>query len=150
MDDAEQFLPLYLRFVKGVLDSQDLPLNISREILQQSSQVDSLRNAVTKRALDMLSKLAKSDEEKYQSFWDVFGNVLKEGPGEDFANREKIAELMRFASTHTDESIQSVSLKQYVERMQDGQDAIYYVVADNHVTAKNSPHIEVFLSLIHI
>ena len=144
MDDAEQFLPLYLRFVKGVLDSQDLPLNISREILQQSSQVDSLRNAVTKRVLDMLSKLAKSDEEKYQSFWDVFGNVLKEGPGEDFANREKIAELMRFASTHTDESIQNVSLKQYVERMQDGQDAIYYVVADNHVTAKNSPHIEVF------
>jgi molecular chaperone HtpG len=112
--------------------------------LQQSSQVDSLRNAVTKRVLDMLSKLAKSDEENYQSFWDVFGNVLKEGPGEDFANREKIAELMRFASTHTDESVQNVSLKQYVERMQDGQDAIYYVVADNHVTAKNSPHIEVF------
>jgi molecular chaperone HtpG len=144
MDDAEQFLPLYLRFVKGVLDSQDLPLNISREILQQSSQVNSLRTAVTKRVLDMLSKLAKSDEEKYQSFWDVFGNVLKEGPGEDFANREKIADLMRFASTHTDESTQNVSLKQYVERMQDGQDAIYYVVADNHLTAKNSPHIEVF------
>jgi molecular chaperone HtpG len=137
-------LPLYLRFVKGVLDSQDLPLNISREILQQSSQVDSLRNAVTKRVLDMLSKLAKSDEAQYQSFWDIFGNVLKEGPGEDFTNREKIAELMRFASTHTDESVQNVSLKQYVERMQDGQDAIYYVVADNHVTAKNSPHIEVF------
>jgi molecular chaperone HtpG len=130
--------------VKGVLDSQDLPLNISREILQQSSQVDSLRNAVTKRVLDMLSKLAKSDEAQYQSFWDIFGNVLKEGPGEDFTNREKIAELMRFASTHTDESVQNVSLKQYVERMQDGQDAIYYVVADNHVTAKNSPHIEVF------
>jgi molecular chaperone HtpG len=91
------FLPLYLRFVKGVLDSQDLPLNISREILQQSPQVDSLRNAVTKRVLDMLSKMAKSDSEKYQSFWDVFGNVLKEGPGEDFANREKIAELLRFA-----------------------------------------------------
>jgi molecular chaperone HtpG len=144
MDDAEQFLPLYMRFVKGVLDSQDLPLNISREILQQSTQVDSLRSAVTKRVLDMLSKLAKSDEEKYQSFWNVFGNVLKEGPGEDFANREKIAELMRFASTHTDESVQNVALKQYVERMQDGQDAIYYVVADNHVTAKNSPHIEVF------
>ena len=144
MDDAEQFLPLYLRFVKGVLDSQDLPLNISREILQQSPQVDSLRNAVTKRVLDMLSKMAKSDSEKYQSFWDVFGNVLKEGPGEDFANREKIAELLRFASTHADEATQSVSLKDYVERMQEGQDAIYYVVADNHVTAKNSPHIEVF------
>ena len=144
MDDAEQFLPLYLRFVKGVLDSQDLPLNISREILQQSPQVDSLRNAVTKRVLDMLSKMAKSDAEKYQSFWDVFGNVLKEGPGEDFANREKIAELLRFASTHDDDAIQNVSLKDYVERMQEGQDAIYYVVADNHVTAKNSPHIEVF------
>ena len=144
MDDAEQFLPLYLRFVKGVLDSQDLPLNISREILQQSPQVDSLRNAVTKRVLDMLSKMAKSDTEKYQSFWDVFGNVLKEGPGEDFANREKISELLRFASTHDDDATQNVSLKDYVERMQDGQDAIYYVVADNHVTAKNSPHIEVF------
>ena len=144
MDDAEQFLPLYLRFVKGVLDSQDLPLNISREILQQSPQVDSLRNAVTKRVLDMLSKMAKSDTEKYQSFWDVFGNVLKEGPGEDFANREKISELLRFASTHDDDATQNVSLKDYVKRMQDGQDAIYYVVADNHVTAKNSPHIEVF------
>lgn len=144
MDDAEQFLPLYLRFVKGVLDSQDLPLNISREILQQSPQVDSLRSAVTKRVLDMLSKMAKSDSEKYQSFWDVFGNALKEGPGEDFANREKIAELLRFASTHADDATQNVSLKGYVERMQEGQDAIYYVVADNHVTAKNSPHIEVF------
>ncbi|MCH1459752.1 MAG: molecular chaperone HtpG, partial [Luminiphilus sp.] len=110
MDDAEQFLPLYLRFVKGVLDSQDLPLNISREILQQSPQVDSLRNAVTKRVLDMLSKMAKSDSEKYQSFWDVFGNVLKEGPGEDFANREKIAELLRFASSHSDDATQNVSL----------------------------------------
>ena len=144
MDDAEQFLPLYLRFVKGVLDSQDLPLNISREILQQSPQVDSLRSAVTKRVLDMLSKMAKSDSEKYQSFWDVFGNALKEGPGEDFANREKIAELLRFASTHADDATQNVSLKDYVERMQEGQDSIYYVVADNHVTAKNSPHIEVF------
>ena len=144
MDDAEQFLPLYLRFVKGVLDSQDLPLNISREILQQSPQVDSLRSAVTKRVLDMLSKMAKSDSEKYQSFWDVFGNVLKEGPGEDFANREKIGELLRFASTHADDAIQNVSLKDYTERMQEEQDAIYYVVADNHVTAKNSPHIEVF------
>ena len=144
MDDAEQFLPLYLRFVKGVLDSQDLPLNISREILQQSPQVDSLRNAVTKRVLDMLGKMAKSDAENYQSFWEVFGNVLKEGPGEDFANREKIAALLRFASTNTDESTQNVSLTDYVSRMQEGQDAIYYVAADNHVTAKNSPHIEVF------
>ena len=144
MDDAEQFLPLYLRFVKGVLDSQDLPLNISREILQQSPQVDSLRSAMTKRVLDMLAKMAKSDAENYQKFWQTFGNVLKEGPGEDFANREKIAELLRFSSTHDDSDIQNVSLKDYCERMSEGQDSIYYVVAENHVTAKNSPHIEVF------
>ncbi|MDG1799565.1 MAG: molecular chaperone HtpG, partial [Luminiphilus sp.] len=129
---------------KGVLDSQDLPLNISREILQQSPQVDSLRSAVTKRVLDMLGKMGKSDPDKYQTFWNVFGNVLKEGPGEDFANREKIAELLRFASTDTDDDTQNVSLTSYVSRMQEGQNAIYYVVADNHVTAKNSPHIEVF------
>jgi len=144
MDDAEQFLPLYLRFVKGVLDSQDLPLNISREILQQSPQVDSLRSAMTKRVLDMLAKMAKSDAENYQKFWQTFGNVLKEGPGEDFANREKIAELLRFSSTQDDSDIQNVSLKDYCERMPEGQDSIYYVVAENHVTAKNSPHIEVF------
>jgi len=144
MDDAEQFLPLYLRFVKGVLDSQDLPLNISREILQQSPQVDSLRSAMTKRVLDMLAKMAKSDAENYQKFWQTFGNVLKEGPGEDFANREKIAELLRFSSTHDDSDIQNVSLKDYCERISEGQDSIYYVVAENHVTAKNSPHIEVF------
>lgn len=144
MDDAEQFLPLYLRFVKGVLDSQDLPLNISREILQQSPQVDSLKSAMTKRVLDMLAKMAKSDAENYQKFWQTFGNVLKEGPGEDFANREKIAELLRFSSTHDDSDIQNVSLKDYCERMSEGQDSIYYVVAENHVTAKNSPHIEVF------
>ena len=144
MDDAEQFLPLYLRFVKGVLDSQDLPLNISREILQQSPQVDSLRSAMTKRVLDMLTKMAKSDAENYQKFWETFGNVLKEGPGEDFVNREKIAELLRFSSTHDDSDIQNVSLKDYCERMSEGQDSIYYVVAENHVTAKNSPHIEVF------
>ena len=144
MDDAEQFLPLYLRFVKGVLDSQDLPLNISREILQQSPQVDSLRSAMTKRVLDMLAKMAKSDAENYQKFWQTFGNVLKEGPGEDFANREKIAELLRFSSSYDDSDIQNVSLKEYCERMPEGQDSIYYVVAENHVTAKNSPHIEVF------
>lgn len=144
MDDAEQFLPLYLRFVKGVLDSQDLPLNISREILQQSPQVDSLRSAMTKRVLDMLVKMAKSDAENYQKFWQTFGNVLKEGPGEDFTNREKIAELLRFSSTHDDSDIQNVSLKDYCDRMSEGQDSIYYVVAENHVTAKNSPHIEVF------
>ena len=142
MDDAEQFLPLYLRFVKGVLDSSDLPLNVSREILQQNPQVDAIKSAMTKRVLDMLSKLASNDAEQYQSFWDTFGQVLKEGPAEDFANREKVAKLLRFASTHTDGSEQVVSLGEYVERMKEGQDAIYYVVADSHNTAKHSPHIE--------
>ncbi|MEE4203830.1 MAG: molecular chaperone HtpG [Halieaceae bacterium] len=142
MDDAEQFLPLYLRFVKGVLDSNDLPLNVSREILQQNPQVDAIKSAMTKRVLDMLSKLATSDAEKYQTFWGTFGQVLKEGPAEDFANREKIAKLLRFASTHTDSAEQTVSLPDYIERMKEGQDAIYYVVADSHNTAKHSPHIE--------
>jgi molecular chaperone HtpG len=142
MDDAEQFLPLYLRFVKGVLDSNDLPLNVSREILQQNPQVDAIKSAMTKRVLDMLSKLATSDAENYQTFWDTFGQVLKEGPAEDFANREKIAKLLRFASTHTDSAEQTVSLSDYTQRMKEGQDAIYYVVADSHNTAKHSPHIE--------
>ena len=142
MDDAERFLPLYLRFFKGVLDSSDLPLNVSREILQQNPQVDAIKSAMTKRVLDMLSKLASNDAEQYQSFWDTFGQVLKEGPAEDFANREKVAKLLRFASTHTDGSEQVVSLGEYVERMKEGQDAIYYVVADSHNTAKHSPHIE--------
>jgi molecular chaperone HtpG len=142
MDDAEQFLPLYLRFVKGVLDSNDLPLNVSREILQQNPQVDSLKSALTKRVLDMLSKLAANEPEQYKSFWETFGQVLKEGPAEDFSNREKIAKLLRFASTHSDSAEQIVSLTDYVERMAEGQEAIYYVVADSHNTAKNSPHIE--------
>jgi molecular chaperone HtpG len=144
MDDAEQFLPLYLRFVKGVLDANDLPLNVSREILQQNGDVDSMRNALTKRVLDMLAKMATSEPENYQAFWNTFGNVLKEGPAEDFSNREKIAKLLRFATTQSADAAQTVGLADYMERMSDDQQAIYYVVADNHVTAKNSPHIEVF------
>jgi len=142
MDEAEQFLPMYLRFVKGVLDSNDLPLNVSRELLQQNQQVESIRNALTKRVLDMLSKMASKQPDDYESFWDTFGVVLKEGPAEDFSNREKIADLLRFATTRDDEPAQRISLTQYVEAMKDDQQAIYYVVAENHATAKNSPHIE--------
>ena len=142
MDDAEQFLPLYLRFVKGVIDSNDLPLNVSREILQQDASVDSMRTAVSKRVLDMLAKLAKGDD--YSAFWNEFGQVLKEGPAEDFANKEKIAKLLRFATTHTDKETQDHSLEDYLGRMQEGQDKIYYVVAENFNTAKSSPHLEVF------
>ena len=144
MDDAEQFLPLYLRFVKGVVDSNDLSLNVSREILQQDPQVDSMRSALTKRVLDMLEKMAKNEPEDYQKFWNQFGQVLKEGPAEDFANKEKIAGLLRFATTHTDAPAQDQSLADYVSRMQEGQDKIYYVVAENFNTAKSSPHLEVF------
>ena len=142
MDEAEQFLPMYLRFVKGVLDSSDLPLNVSRELLQQNQQVDAIRSALTKRVLDMLSKMAKKQPEDYIRFWDTFGAVLKEGPAEDFSNREKIADLLRFATTRDDEAAQRISLKQYVEAMKDDQQSIFYVVAENHATAKNSPHIE--------
>ncbi len=144
MDDAEQFLPMYLRFVKGVVDSNDLSLNVSREILQQDPQVDAMRSALTKRVLDMLEKMAKKEPEQYQTFWDQFGEVLKEGPAEDFNNREKIAGLMRFATTHTDSEAQDQGLADYVARMQEGQDKIYYVVAENFKTAKSSPHLEVF------
>ena len=144
MDDAEQFLPIYLRFIKGVVDSNDLPLNVSREILQQDSTTESMRNALTKRVLDTLEKMSKNEPEQYAAFWAEFGNVLKEGPAEDFANREKIAKLLRFASTHTDEDKQEQSLPDYVSRMKDGQDKIYYVAAENFATAKNSPYLEVF------
>tara|TARA_Y100000782_G_C10189326_1_gene269489 strand:- start:6857 stop:8773 length:1917 start_codon:yes stop_codon:yes gene_type:complete len=144
MDDAEQFLPLYLRFVKGVLDSNDLSLNVSREILQQDPAVDAMKIALTKRVLDMLGKLAKNDVEKYQTFWKAFGQVLKEGPAEDFSNREKIAKLLRFATTHDDKAEQTHSLDDYVARMKEGQSKIYYVVAENHRTAASSPHLEVF------
>ncbi|GLS26188.1 molecular chaperone HtpG [Marinibactrum halimedae] len=144
MDDAEQFLPLYLRFIKGVVDSNDLSLNVSREILQKDPNIDSMRAALTKRVLDMLEKLAKNDAETYQEFWNEFGQVLKEGPAEDYANREKIAKLLRFASTHTNEAKQDQSLESYIERMKEGQDTIYYVAAENFNTAKSSPHLEVF------
>jgi molecular chaperone HtpG len=144
MDDAEQFLPLYLRFVKGVIDSNDLPLNVSREILQQDAAVDSMRSAVTKRVLDMLAKLAKAEGDDYASFWSEFGQVLKEGPAEDFANKEKIAKLLRFSTTETDKETQDQSLEDYIGRMQEGQEKIFYVVAENFNTAKSSPHLEVF------
>ncbi|WP_193161193.1 molecular chaperone HtpG [Microbulbifer hainanensis] len=144
MDDAEQFLPLYLRFVKGVLDSNDLPLNVSREILQKDRNTDAIKSALTKRVLDMLEKLAKKDVDQYQTFWDLFGSVMKEGPAEDFANKEKIAKLLRFSTTHTDVPKQDQSLEEYVGRMKDGQKYIYYVAADNFATAKSSPYLEVF------
>lgn len=143
MDDAEQFLPLYLRFIKGVVDSADLPLNISREMLQQDPAIDTIRTGLTRRALDMLQKLAKDDAEKYAAFWKEFGAVLKEGPGEDHTNRERIAKLLRFSSTHTDKAEQDVSLEDYVARMKAGQKHIYYVIADTFGAAKSSPHIEV-------
>jgi molecular chaperone HtpG len=144
MDDAEQFLPLYLRFIKGVVDSNDLSLNVSREILQKDPNIDTMRGALTKRALDMLSKLASNETEKYQVFWKEFGQVLKEGPAEDFANREKIAKLLRFSSTFTDKAEQDQSLEAYVARMKEGQEKIYYIAAENINTAKSSPHLEVF------
>jgi molecular chaperone HtpG len=143
MDDAEQFLPLYLRFVKGVVDSNDLPLNVSREILQKSAAVDSMRGALTKRVLDILEGLAKDKPEDYQAFWDTFGQVMKEGLAEDFAHKEKVAGLLRFSSTHTDKPAQEHSLADYISRMREGQKAIYYVVADNFLTARNSPYLEV-------
>ncbi|MFT7684772.1 MAG: molecular chaperone HtpG [Candidatus Azotimanducaceae bacterium] len=144
MDEAEQFLPLYLRFVKGVVDSNDLSLNVSREILQKDPAIDTMRGALTKRTLDILEKLAKKDPEKYQAFWDEFGQVMKEGPAEDFANKEKIAKLLRFSTTHSDSEAQNQSLSDYVSRMQEGQDKIYFVAAENYQTGKNSPHLEVF------
>ncbi|MDC0611615.1 molecular chaperone HtpG [Vibrio sp.] len=146
MDDAEQFMPSYLRFVRGLIDSNDLPLNVSREILQDNKVTQSLRNACTKRVLTTLERLANNDEEKYQNFWKEFGLVMKEGPAEDMTNKEKIAGLLRFASTHNDSSEQNVSLKSYVERMKEGQDKIYYITADSYAAAKNSPHLEQFKS----
>lgn len=143
MDDAEQFLPLYMRFVKGVVDSADLPLNVSRELLQQDESIEAMRGALTRRVLDMLAKLAKEDSEKYAAFWKEFGNVLKEGPAEDFANRERIAKLLRFSSTHDNKQEQAISLDDYVSRMKSGQDKIYYVIADSFSAARSSPHLEV-------
>ena len=144
MDEADKLMPHYLRFVKGVVDSDDLPLNVSREILQHDRKIDSIRSANVKRVLGLLEKMAKDDTEKYQKFWDEFGKVLKEGPAEDFGNREKIAGLLRFASTKSDGDAQTVSLDQYIERMADKQEKIYYITADTLSAARNSPHLEVF------
>ena len=137
-------MPTYLRFVKGLLDSNDLPLNVSREILQDNKITQAIRQGCTKRVLQMLERMAKNDAEKYQSFWAEFGNVLKEGPAEDFANKEKVAGLLRFASTHSESDAQTVSLADYVERMKEGQDKIYYITADSYQAAKSSPHLEIF------
>jgi molecular chaperone HtpG len=143
MDEAEKLMPRYLRFVKGVVDSDDLPLNVSREILQHNRKIDTIRQANVKRILGALEKLAEEDEEKYQTFWDQFGKVLKEGPAEDYANKERIAGLLRFTSTHTEKDEQKVSLSDYVSRMQEGQEKIYYITADSPAAARYSPHLEV-------
>ncbi|MGC9239668.1 MAG: molecular chaperone HtpG [Acidithiobacillus sp.] len=142
MDDAEQLLPRYLRFVRGVIDSADLPLNVSREILQGNRVIEQIRSGITKRILGLLEHMASTEVDKYQTFWNEFGRVLKEGPGEDFGNREQIARLLRFASTHSDTEVQNVSLADYVGRMQEGQDKIYYITADSFLAAKNSPQLE--------
>ncbi|WP_321356485.1 molecular chaperone HtpG [Pseudomonas extremaustralis] len=144
MDQAESFLPLYLRFIKGVVDSNDLSLNVSREILQKDPIIDSMKSALTKRVLDMLEKLAKNEPEKYQGFWKNFGQVMKEGPAEDFANKEKIAGLLRFASTQGDDGEQVVGLAEYLARAKEGQDKIYYLTGETYAQVKNSPHLEVF------
>ncbi|MCA3143299.1 MAG: molecular chaperone HtpG [Betaproteobacteria bacterium] len=144
MDDAEQLMPAYLRFVRGVMDAQDLPLNVSREILQQSRDLEAMRSGAVKKVLGLLEDLAEKDKDKYTTFWTTFGRVLKEGVGEDPANRERIARLLRFATTRADGDAQSVSLADYVAAMKPGQDRIYYVTADSHAAARNSPHLEIF------
>ncbi len=144
MDDAEQLLPSYLRFVRGIVDSSDLPLNVSREILQESKDIEAIRSGCTKKILGLLEDLAANDTEKFAKFWAEFGMVLKEGAGQDFANKDKIAGLLRFASTHADNDTQNVSLADYIARMKEGQDKIYYITADTFNAAKNSPHLEVF------
>ncbi|MBF0220448.1 MAG: molecular chaperone HtpG [Gammaproteobacteria bacterium] len=144
MDDAEHLMPNYLRFVRGVIDSSDLPLNISREILQHNKAIDAMKSGSVKKVLSLLEKLAKDDNETYTSFWKEFGKVMKEGPGEDFANREQIAKLLRFATTHNDSEEQVVSLDAYIERMSAEQEDIYYITADSYAAAKHSPHLEIF------
>ena len=144
MEEADKLMPQYLRFVRGVIDSADLPLNVSREILQDSRDVDSIKNGSVKKVLGLLEDMAKDKPEDYAKFWEAFGRVLKEGPGEDFANKDKIAGLLRFASTRMDTASQSISLKDYVEKMQAEQKAIYYITADSYAAAKNSPHLEIF------
>ncbi|MGB5337613.1 MAG: molecular chaperone HtpG, partial [Gammaproteobacteria bacterium] len=144
MDDAEQLMPYYLRFVLGLLDSDDLPLNVSREILQHNKLIDTIRAGSVKKVLGLLETLARDEPDKYTAFWKQFGRVLKEGPGEDFANRERIAKLLRFASTHSGSAEQTVSLEEYIGRMQDGQEKIYYITSDSFAAASNSPHLEIF------
>ncbi len=144
MDDAEQFLPLYLRFIKGIVDSNDLPLNVSREILQNDKSVETIKSALVKRVLDMLTKLSKKDADAYNKFWSEFGQVIKEGPAEDFGNREKIAGLLRFSSSKQASSEQTVSLDDYIDKMSDEQKKIYYITAENYASAANSPHLEIF------
>ncbi len=144
MDDADQLMPNYLRFVRGVIDSADLPLNVSREILQHNKAIDTIRAGSVKKVLGLLENMAKNDAEKYAAFWKEFGRVIKEGPGEDFANKERIAKLLRFSSTHTDSETQDVSLQDYVSRMKDEQKDIYYVTAESFAAGKNSPHLEIF------
>jgi molecular chaperone HtpG len=144
LEDTEQLMPRYLRFVRGLIDSNDLPLNVSREILQGSKVIDSIRTGSVKKVLGMLEKVAKNDPEKYQKLWTEFGKALKEGPAEDTSNRERIAKLLRFATTHNDSDDQTVSLDDYISRMQEGQDKIYFIAADTYSAAKNSPHLEIF------
>jgi molecular chaperone HtpG len=144
MDDAEQLMPAYLRFVRGVVDSNDLPLNVSREILQESKDIEAIRGGCTRKVLALLEELATNEKEKYAKFWSAFGKVLKEGAGEDPANKDRIAGLLRFASTHADTAEPTVSLAEYIGRMKPGQDKIYYVTADSFNAARNSPHLEVF------
>ncbi len=144
MDDAEQLMPSYLRFVRGVIDSNDLPLNVSREILQHNKVIDSMRGGSVKKVLGLLESMAKEKPEDYKTFWEQFGKLMKEGPGEDFANREQVAKLLRFATTHADTQEQNVSLEEYVGRMKEGQEAIYYITADSFAAARHSPHLEIF------
>lgn len=144
MDDTEHLMPQYLRFIRGVIDSDDLPLNVSREILQHNKVIDKIKSASVKKVLGLLEKMAKNDTEQYASFWKAFGSVMKEGPIEDFANKERVAKLFRFATTETGSAEQTVSLEDYIGRMKEGQDQIYYITSDSHVSAKNSPHLEVF------
>jgi molecular chaperone HtpG len=144
MEDAEQLMPRYLRFIRGIIDTNDLPLNVSREILQGSKTIDTIRAASVKKVLSELNKMAKNEPEQYATFWKEFGQVIKEGPGEDFANKEALAKLMRFATTTSGSEEQTVSLEQYVERMQEKQEKIYYITAESYAAAKNSPHLEVF------
>ena len=144
MDDAEHFMPMYLRFVKGIIDTNDLPLNVSRELLQSNSVINKIRSASIKKVLGLLERMAKDEPEKYKTFWAAFGQVLKEGPAEDFSNKAQIAKLLRFASTHNNSDAQDVSFEDYVSRMKDKQDKIYYLVADNYTAAHNSPLLEVY------